>query len=432
MKYRNCMKLMTGIALASLALAGCSSHSSTGNTDSNGKTELTAWAWDPNFNIKALEVAEDFYESEYPGKIDLEIIENAQDDIVQKLNTALSSGVTKGLPNIVLIEDYRAQSFLDAYPDSFFPVTDFINADDFASYKIESSSIDGENYAIPFDTGVTGLYIRKDLLEKAGHTIDDVTNVTWQQLQSIGEDILDKTGTKLFSSDTNFGPMLRGQMQSSGSWYTKEDGTTPYIEDNKALREALQNIKSFYDAGLVNIHNNWSEMLKAFNTGVVAAVPSGNWITPSIMAEESQSGDWTVVPWPRQSLSQSVNASNLGGASIYILNIDGKEAAADFVSKTFGSSVDFYEDLLSEVSALGTYLPVMDTDAYDVEVEYFGGEKIYEQFADWSIEVPAVNYGKNTYAFEDIVVNALSDYLAGKDLDSVLENAQEQAESQVK
>ena len=40
-----------------------------------------------------------------------EIVENAQEDIVQKLNTALGSGTTKGLPNIVLIEDYRAQSF---------------------------------------------------------------------------------------------------------------------------------------------------------------------------------------------------------------------------------------------------------------------------------------------------------------------------------
>ena len=40
----------------------------------------------------------------------------AQDDIVQKLNTNLSSNTISGLPNIVFIEDYRIQNFLNSYP----------------------------------------------------------------------------------------------------------------------------------------------------------------------------------------------------------------------------------------------------------------------------------------------------------------------------
>lgn len=420
-------------AATTMVLGACSSGSSENKqTESGDSTALTAWAWDPNFNIKALQVAEEEYNQFASEKITLDIVENAQDDIIQKLNTSLSSGVSNGLPNIVLIEDYRAKSFLDAYPNSFFPLTDFIDTDEFTAYKIAATSIDGVPYAIPFDSGVTGLYVRKDLLEESGHSVEDMTDITWSELETIGQDIYDKTQTKLLSTDLNSGALIRGMMQSSGSWYTKEDGTTPYIQDNQALQEAFKTIKSLREADLVNIHNNWSEMLQAFNTGKVATVPSGNWITPSIMAEESQSGKWVVVPWPRQNLEQSVNASNLGGASLYVINVEGKEAAAAFLSKTFGTNKDFYKTLLTEVGAVGTYLPVKDTDAYDQEVAYFGGQKIYEDFANWSEDIPAVNYGKNTYAFEDIVVNALQDYLKGAELSDVLKNAQQQAESQVK
>ena len=47
----------------------------------------------------------------------IEIVTMAQDDIVTKLNTSLSSGSYDGLPEIVLIEDYKAQGYLTSYQD---------------------------------------------------------------------------------------------------------------------------------------------------------------------------------------------------------------------------------------------------------------------------------------------------------------------------
>lgn len=59
----------------------------------------------------------------------------AQDDIVAKLNTSLASGSYEGLPDIVLIEDYRIQGYLNAYPDEFADLSDIASPDDFAEYK---------------------------------------------------------------------------------------------------------------------------------------------------------------------------------------------------------------------------------------------------------------------------------------------------------
>lgn len=434
MKKRTIGTLIAGALFSSLLLTGCGSSSNTASksTDAGGVKELTVWAWDANYNVKAFEEAEKVYDKAEPDKVDLKIVENAQDDIVQKMNTALSSGVTDGLPNIVLIEDYRAKSFLEAYPDSFFPLTDFIKADDFTQYKIEATSVGKEHYAVPFDTSSTGLYVRTDILEEAGYKVDDLKNITWAQYTEIGKKVLEKTGKKLLSTDVNDLGLIRSMINSSGAWYTGKDGKTPTLAGNASLKLAFEDFKKIYDAGLTDSNSDWSQWLSDFNNGVVWSVPTGNWITPSIAAQKDQEGKWAVVPFPRQEMEGSVNASNLGGASIYVLNVDGKEAAAEFLQKTFGSSTDLYKTLVENIGAIGSYIPATKAGVYDTEAKFFGGQKIYKDFAEWSTQIPAVNYGENTYAIEDILVKALQNYLKGEDVDKVLDAAQKEAENQLK
>ena len=40
-----------------------------------------------------------------------------------------------------------------SYPDAFLPMDDYINYDDFASYKKDMVSYDGVGYGVPYDTG---------------------------------------------------------------------------------------------------------------------------------------------------------------------------------------------------------------------------------------------------------------------------------------
>lgn len=422
-------KIFLLLLISVLLLAACSSKSDSGKKESTGKDDnvITVWAWDPNFNIASLNIAKEFYD----GKEEIKIVENAQDDIVQKLNTGLSSGTLKGLPNIVLIEDYRAQSFLKAYPDAFFPLTDYFNPKDFADYKIKTTSFNGKQYGLPFDTGVTGLYIRTDYIKEAGYTVEDFTNITWDQFVEMGKVIKEKTGKYMLTLDPNDLGQIRMMIQTAGKWYLKEDGATPDLAENSALKEAFQIYKKMYESGIAKTVTDWSQFVGAFNSGDVVSVPSGNWLTPSIKAEKSQSGKWAVVPIPRLSAENAVNASNLGGSSWYVLNLPGKEKAAEFLAKTFGSNVDFYQKLVSEVGAIGTYLPATKGENYTKGDEFFGGQPIISDFSKWLEEVPSVNYGMHTYAIEDILVNEMQNYLNGKDLDKVLQDAQKQAESQL-
>ncbi|GMK41395.1 ABC transporter substrate-binding protein [Paenibacillus sp. CCS19] len=433
------MKKLLVLLLASFVLlTACSSKSDNDtstsegtNNTSTGTKQLTAWAWDANFNVKALNIAKDVYATQN-ADVKIDVQENAQADIVQKLNTGLNSGTTKGLPNIVLIEDYRAQSFLQAYPDAFYDLSSVINASDFADYKIGPTSLDGKQYGVPFDSGVAGLYVRKDLLEQAGYKVEDLQNVDWDKIIEIGKAVKAKTGKALLTQDPNDLGLIRMMIQTAGSWYTKEDGTTPDLKDNAALKQALETYKKLMESDIVKVTSDWSQFVGAFNSGDVATVPTGNWITASVKAEASQSGQWAVVPFPTlPNTPSSVHASNLGGSSWYVLNIDGKEAAADFLKQTFGSNADLYQTLNKEIGAIGTLKAAANGEAYSAADEFFGGQKITSDFAKWTEQIPRVNYGMHTYEIEDLLAVEVQNYLNGKALDKVLADAQSQAETQI-
>ncbi|WP_138494801.1 extracellular solute-binding protein [Paenibacillus pinistramenti] len=427
-------KAFVALLASILLLSACGSKSensaSGGNSGSTSK-EITVWAWDPNFNIAAMKLAVDAYAKTNADQ-KVSVVEYAQDDIIQKLNTGLNSGTTNGLPNIVLIEDYRAQSFLKAYPDAFYDLSNSIKASDFADYKIASSSLDGKQYGVPFDSGVAGLYVRTDYLKDAGYTVDDLTNIDWDKYIEIAKDVKAKTGHDMLTQDPNDLGLVRMMIQSAGSWYTKEDGTTPDLKDNAALKDAFTTYKALMESNTVKITSDWSQFLAGFNSGDVATVPTGNWITPSVKAEASQSGKWAIVPMPKlKNTSSSVNATNIGGSSWYVLNVPGKEQAAEFLAKTLGSDVNLYQDMLTKVGVIGTLKAAGEGEAYKQADEYFGGQKTVEDFSPWTQQIPQVNFGMNTYAIEDILVPEMQNYLNGQDLDKVLADAQSQAESQL-
>lgn len=430
------MNKIFALLLASiLLLSACSSESKTNEEASDtekGSNELTVWTWDPNFNVKAIDMAKDYYNKEN-SELSLKIIENAQADIVQKLNTSLSSGTTKGMPNIVLIEDYRAQSFLKAYPDAFFDLSKYYKAEDFAEYKLAPTSLEDKHYGIPFDSGVSGFYVRTDYLEKAGYTVEDLQGIDWNKYIEIGKKVKEATGKSMISMDPKDLGLIRQMIQTSGSWYLKEDGVTPNLADNEYLKEAFQTYKEIVEADISKPVSDWGQYLASFNRGETASILTGNWMTASVKQEVSQKGKWAIVPFPKQSGSaNSVNATNLGGSSWYVLDIPGKEKAADLLAKTFGSNVDFYQDLNKEIGAIGTYKPAAEGEAYKAADEFFGGQKITEDFSKWVAEIPQVNYGAHTYVIEDILAVGMQDFLKGKELDKVLNDAQTQAEQQIK
>lgn len=420
-------------AILALSLAACSKDDKgNGNASGNNKEnkKLVIWAWDGTFNVVAAKEAKAVYEKENKD-VEVEVVEMAQNDIVQKLNTNLSSNTLEGLPNIVLIEDYRAQNFLKSYPNAFKDMSNKVKKTDFMDYKIKSNSSEGKLYGIPFDSGVAAVFYRVDLIEQAGYKKEDMQNITWDKFIEIAKAVKAKTGKAMLTLDPNDLGILRIMMHSAGQWYVKEDGKTVNLANNDSLKESIKIYKKMIDAGIVKQVSDWDQFVGAFQKGDVASVPTGCWISSSVVKAEDQKGKWAIAPIPKlPNVSTSVNASNLGGSSWYALDkVGDSELAADFLAKTFGGSTELMNTLAEKINLTSTLKASSKVENYQKSSEFYGGQKVLQDFSKWTSEIPSVNYGLYTYTIEDILTGTVQSIVKGANIDEALKDAQTQAES---
>ncbi|HEV7344501.1 MAG TPA: extracellular solute-binding protein [Devosia sp.] len=392
--------------------------------------EITVWAWDANFNGATMQAAFDRYQANNPDDtIDIQIFDKAA--MEQKLQAQLASGQTEGLPDIVLIEDYRAQKYLLSFPGAFEPLTDKIDYSAFAPYKVEAATVDGETYSIPFDSGVAGLFYRSDVLEEAGYTAADLDDITWDRLIEIGQDVKEKTGQTLLPIDPNASDMFRMMMQSAGSWYFDDEGNVT-IADNPVFKSALETYQRILAADISKPVNGWTEYTGSFTSGDTLATPTGVWMTATIKANPDQSGQWAVAPLPRLGdIEESVNASNLGGSSWYVLSsAPEKETAIDFLSTVWAQDVDFYQDILVNQGALGTLLAAREGEAFRASDEFFGGTPVWQNWSDWLGEIPSVKYGIFTEEADAAVVAQIPAITSGGNIDEIIAQIDAQVRQQ--
>lgn len=427
-------KLWAILLCTSLIFSLCACKNSNGTMVENQKkaNTITIWAWDENFNIKAANAAKDLYKKDHPD-VNIEVVSMAQNDIVQKLHTGLSSNNYDGLPNVVLIEDYKIQNFLTAYPDAFRPLDSIVDPDKFMDYKLSVMTKDNHRYGVPFDSGVAALFYRTDYLKEAGYTAQDMQNITWETYIDMAKQVKAKTGKDMLTLDPSDIGQIRMMLQSAGAWYVKEDGKTVDIENNTALKDAIVLYKNLAKSGAVKTVSDWDSFVSAFQKGDVATVPTGCWIASSIAAAEDQSGKWAVAPFPRMGHNaKSVNASSIGGAGWYVLDkVSGAKEAEDFLKNTFATSDELMNTLAKEIRLVSTLKSASQTENYQKPSTFFSGQKIFEDFSNWTAKVPAVNYGLHTYAIEDIMTEAVQSILGGADINTTLQNTQKQAQDAV-
>lgn len=395
------------------------------DTAAGEEVEITVWAWDKAFNGLAMEEADKLDDG-----VKVNFVEMSKADCLQKIHTVLASGVTEDLPDVVIISDLAAQGYLMSYPDAFKPMDGIINYDDFADYKTAAVSYEGTGYGVPFDTGVAGLFYRTDYIEEAGYTQEDMQNLTWDEYMELGRK-LKENGHMLQTYNPNDIAEFQIMLQSVGKWFTDAEGKADFT-DNEALAECFEIFKTFNESDFVKVVSDWTEFAGAINGGDVACVIRGSWISSTIMAAEDQSGKWAVAPIPAMSVAGATQYSNQGGSSWYVLNHSkNADAAAEFLANTFAGNTELYNTLLSANNIVGTYLPASEVAAYSEPSEYYGGQTVNADLADWLSKIPAVDTGAFSAEAQAALLAVTPEYLAGGDLNTCLETAAKQFEQSI-
>lgn len=410
-----------------LSLAACGSSDSKDEKKSEeGGHKLSIMAWDPAFNIPAIQAAADDYKENVDSEFELEILEQGgSEDVETAITTAGSAGDYSNLPDIVLFQDHYIHRYVADYPDAWTSLGDIdINWDDFAAEKIDYSTIDGEHYGVPVDNGTVVCAYRTDLLEQAGYTIDDLTGCTWDKFMEVGKAVKEKTGKALLCMNSDGNDLPYMMMQAEGVSQFK-DGK-PYITENETLVTIVEKLVEMAKEGILLMPNSWSDYTdKAIQGDQVAGVMNGNWILPTIEKVEANSGKWEITTMP--TLEGGEGYASNGGSSLYITsNCGNVDLAKDFLAYTFGGSTTTYDNALRDGGVISTYAPAGETEVYNEGVEFFNNQPIYADIVEMGTHVQKVEQSDFHYAARDYVGSAIVKIINGTDTMDALKEAEDQ------
>lgn len=438
MKKKLISMLLAGTMV--LSLAACGGGGSTGGDSGDGgddagsaemgtsddENTLTVAAWDPNFNIPALEAAAADYKENVNSDFVLDIKEQGgSQDVETAITTAASSGKYETLPDMVLFQDHWIQKFVADYPDAWQNVDDIdINWDDFYAEKIDYSTIDGVHYGVPVDGGTVIMAYRVDLLEEAGYTIDDMKGITWEKFIEVGKAVKEKTGKALLCMNSDGNDLMYMMLQAEGISQFK-DGK-PNLAGNDKVKEIVQLVVDMVNEGVLLLPNSWSDYTdKAIQGDQVAGVMNGNWIIPTIQAVDANSGKWEITTMP--TLTGEEGYASNGGSSLYITaNCKKVDLAKDFLAYTFGKSTVTYDNALKDGGVVSTYIPAGESEVYNEGVEFFNNTPIYAQISEMGAHVQTIEQSSFHYTCREKLGAAVINIVNGGDIDEEIQGAEDQ------
>ncbi len=437
MKKRLLSVLLVGAMAFSLTACGGGSGDSGsdegGSSDgggSEGGDKLVVWTWDPAFNIPAIEEAGKIYKDTVNENFELEVVETLSDDCETKLQTCAESADFGTMPDIVLMQDNSYQKFVSFYPEAFSDLTDSgIDFSEFAEGKLSYSTVDGKNYGVPFDNGAVVSCYRTDILEEAGYTIADITDVDWDKFIEVGKVVKEKTGKYMLSGQANSQDIIMMMLQSAGASLFNEDGT-PNLVGNEPLNECIDIYQKMVKEGIFYEVNEWDEYVSSITNEQCAGTINGNWIMATIMGMEDTAGKWEITNMPKLiKTANATNYSNNGGSSWYVTsNCKNTDLAYDFLAKTFAGSVDLYANILPTTGAIGTWGPAGESEAYQEPQEFWNDQPIYSTIVEYAEKTPTNNTSAYYYDVREVISTAIQDIMTGADKDKTLEQAQADAE----
>ena len=388
--------------------------------------KLTVSAWDPNFNIPALEAAAADYKANVDPDFEIEInVVSGSSDVETDMTTAGSSGDYSNLSDIVLFQDHYIQRYVADYPDEWVSLEGAdINWDDFGAEKLSYSTIDGVHYGVPVDNGTAIAAYRVDLLEECGYTIEDVTGITWERFIEIGEEVYAKTGKALLSMDGSGNDLPYMMLQAEGKSQFK-DGA-PYITENEDLVKIINLLVEMQQKNILILANDWSGYTDQTIMGdQVAGVINGNWIIPTIEQVADNSGKWEITSLPTLTGEEGYAAN--GGSSLYITaNYQNPDLAKSFLVYTFGGSTQTYDEALRNGGVITCCISAGQSDVYGEGVDFFNGQPIYTKVVEMGAHVPIVEQNDFHYTCRQYIGAAIQEILGGSDTETALKNAEDQ------
>ncbi|WP_394247867.1 ABC transporter substrate-binding protein [Arthrobacter pityocampae] len=256
-------------------------------------------------------------------------------------------------------------------------------------------------YAIPQDSGPMAMYYRADLFEQAGIEVP----TTWEEYAAAAEKIKAEGSyiTNFPKTDVNwFAGMV---WQNGGQWFANDGEAWDVNLTSPESEEVATYWQDLLSNDLVSTLPSFSDEWNAsFNDGQQWTWVSAVWGATTLSSgAPDTAGKWAVAPMPQWE-DGGETAGNWGGSSTAVLK--GSEHPAEAAKFALWLNTD--PEALALANELGGLYPAAksaaDLEAFSGGVEYYGGQKIYDVFAEASAQVnPDFTWGPTmTQTYTDV------------------------------
>ncbi len=218
------------------------------------------------------------------------------------------------LPDMVIIDspDHASYASMGIFAD----LTGKFDVNQYYEGAVNSCTIDGALYGVPFGVNCLSLYYNADMLEAAGCTPPTTWDETLETAKKLTKDNVTGLAFCCLQNEEgtfNFTPWL---------WST---GATSYEMGSEGGIKALTFLKNMVESGAMSKECiNWTQgdVMNQFISGNAAMMVNGPWQIPT-MQSEAPDLNWGVTLIPKDAEYASV----LGGEN-YAVIADGNEAGA--------------------------------------------------------------------------------------------------------
>lgn len=335
------------VAAAVPTLASCGSSSSSDSSDGPLQFILSG---DANQGGGYAAMAKKYQEE---TGVEIEIVDVPYDDLETKVRNASKANDLPAIGRMPSVDPVWLDRTVDL-------------ADIAAAAKpiqgMAAADADGKVPALPSDLTAVGMFLNKDLWEKAGveypTSFDD--NVwTWDEFLDASSTVRDTTGVKFSLTMDRSAHRLSSFLYQHGSEGLALTEDLSAYEANDATAGALEKFIAMNDDKVMprSVWLTEEDPNAMFKTGQVTAYYSGSWQIADFVANIADF-EWVSVPMP----AQPQQATNFGSAA-YMVVFDGtgqEDKALDFVKWLYTP------ENYAEISRISGFLPATE----GVEVTY--------------------------------------------------------------
>ena len=373
--------------LSAVVLSGCSSTGSEGGSaaascaPAEGKVDLSFTSW-----IPGIEEVVDVWNAENPDiQVKVQTGPNGNSGTYQNFFNQLKAGNAPDLGQIEYdaLPNFRVQNGLmdlGACDDVMAAKDDFVDWTWGQVSLGESDSV----YAVPQDSGPMAMFYRADLFEQNGIAIP----TTWAEYKEAAKKVR-ATGAYI----TNFSQGDINQFagfvwQAGGSWFDNDGSDWTVDLTDPASKKVADYWQDLIDEDLVSTVPTWTtEWDNAYNSSAAWTWNSAVWGANSIASgAPDTAGKWAVAKAPQWEAGDSA-AGNWGGSSTAVFT----GSKHPYEASKFALWLNTSDEALTMLNTSANIYPAtkegLNLPVLKEGVDFYGGQPIYDVFAEASSEV---------------------------------------------